>query len=168
MSPLSHVLGTLPPVMRHTTFRFALAPTPSQGALLARHAGASRFAYNQCLRLLTETLEARRTNPQIRVPWSRFDLINAVNAWKRSEAAGRIFVVAPDGTVTKRITGLSWRHEVSAQVFEEAAVDLGRALLPTRRLETVTARAESASRDESARATAGTASGYATKPTASG
>jgi putative transposase len=128
MSQLSHVLGTLPPVMRHTTFRFALAPTPSQGALLARHAGASRFAYNQCLRLLTDTLEARRTNPQIRVPWSRFDLINAVNAWKRSEAAGRIFVVAPDGTVTKRIAGLSWRHEVSAQVFEEAAVDLGRAL----------------------------------------
>jgi transposase len=95
---------------------------------LARHAGASRFAYNQCLRLLTDTLEARRTDPRIRVPWSRFDLINAVNACKRSEAAGRIFVVAPDGTVIKRVTGLSWRHEVSAQVFEEAAADLGRAL----------------------------------------
>jgi putative transposase len=114
--------------MRHTTFRFALAPAPSQAALLARHAGASRFAYNQCLRLLTDALEARRIEPRTRVPWSRFDLINAINAWKRSETAGRIFVVAPDGTATKQVTGLSWRHEVSAQVFEEAAVDLARAL----------------------------------------
>jgi len=56
------------------------------------------------------------------------DLINAFNAWKRSEAAGRVFVVTPDGTITKQVTGLRWRHEVSAQVFEEAAVDLGRAL----------------------------------------
>jgi hypothetical protein len=57
-----------------------------------------------------------------------FDLINAFNAWKRSEAAGRVCVAAPDGTITKQVTGLGWRHEVSAQVFEEAAVDLGRAL----------------------------------------
>ena len=28
----------------------------------------------------------------------------------------------------KQVTGLAWRHVVSAQVFEEAAVDLGRAL----------------------------------------
>jgi putative transposase len=39
-----------------------------------------------------------------------------------------VFVAAPDGTITKEVTGLRWRHEVSAQVFEEAAVDLGRAL----------------------------------------
>ena len=57
-----------------------------------------------------------------------FDLINAFNAWKKTEDAGRVFVVAADGTSTKRVTGLAWRHEVSAQVFEEAAVDLGRAL----------------------------------------
>jgi putative transposase len=114
--------------MRHTTFRFALAPTPAQAAMLARHAGASRFAYNQCLRLVTDALASQRTDPQVRVPWSGFDLINACNAWKRSEAAGRTFVVAPDGTITKQVSGLAWRHEVSAQVFEEAAVDLGRAL----------------------------------------
>jgi putative transposase len=113
--------------MRHTTFRFALAPTPAQVVMLARHAGASRFAYNQCLQLITDAL-AKRTNPQVRVPWSGFDLINAYNGWKRSEAAGRMFVAAPDGTITKQVTGLAWRHEVSAQVFEEAAVDLGRAL----------------------------------------
>jgi putative transposase len=78
--------------MRHTTFRFALALTPAQAAMLARHAGASRFAYNQCLQLVTDALASKRTDPQVRVPWSGFDLINAYNGWKRSEAAGRMFV----------------------------------------------------------------------------
>jgi putative transposase len=114
--------------MRHTTFRFALDPSPSQVGLLARHAGASRFAYNQCLRLVTDALAAKRARSQTRVPWSGFDLINGFNAWKRSDAAGRIFVVSPDGTVTNKTMGLAWRHEVSAQVFQEAAVDLSRAL----------------------------------------
>jgi putative transposase len=114
--------------MRHTTFRFALAPTPRQAAMLARHAGASRFAYNQCLRLVADALAAKRADPQVSVPWSGFDLINAFNTWKRSEDAGRVFVAGPDGTITKQVTGLGWRHEVSAQVFEEAAVDLGRSL----------------------------------------
>jgi putative transposase len=125
---VTRLSGRLLCTMRHTTFRFALAPTPSQEAFLARHAGASRFAYNQCLRLVTDALAARRADPQVWVPWSGFDLINAFNAWKKTEAAGRVFVVAPDGTTTKQVTGLAWRQEVSAQVFEEAAVDLGRAL----------------------------------------
>jgi putative transposase len=114
--------------MRHTTFRFALAPPSVQEAMLARHAGASRFSYNQCLRLVADALNLKKAEPQVKVPWSGFDLINAFNAWKRSEAAGRVFVAAPDGTITKQVTGLGWRHEVSAQVVEEAAVDLGRAL----------------------------------------
>jgi putative transposase len=114
--------------MRHTTFRFALAPTPAQAATLARHAGASRFAYNQCLQLVADAIAARQADPEVKVPWSGFDLINAFNTWKRSEAAGRVFVAAPDGTITMQVTGLWWRHQVSAQVFEEAAVDLGRAL----------------------------------------
>jgi putative transposase len=84
--------------MRYTTFRFALDPTPTQVQVLFRHAGASRFAYNQCLRLVTDALTARRADPQVMVPWSGFDLINAFNAWKRSEAAGRIFVVTPLGS----------------------------------------------------------------------
>jgi putative transposase len=114
--------------MRHTTFRFSLRPTPNQERLLLRHAGASRFAFNQCLQLVTEKLQARRVDPSVVVPWSGFDLINAFNAWKRSEAAGRTFIVASDGTITKQVTGLAWRREVAGQVFEEAAVDLGRAL----------------------------------------
>lgn len=91
--------------MRHTTFRFALAPTLAQATMLARHAGASRFAYNQCLGLVTDALASKRTDPQVRVPWSGFDLINAFNAWKRSEAAGRRFVVASDGTMPRRPGG---------------------------------------------------------------
>jgi putative transposase len=114
--------------MRHTAFRFALAPTSEQARILARHCGASRFAFNQSLQLVTDALTASRTDLSATVPWSGFDLINAFNRWKTSEGAGRVFVVAPDGTTTKQVTGLSWREEVSAQVFEEAAVDLGRAL----------------------------------------
>jgi putative transposase len=114
--------------MRHTTFRFALAPTPEQARTLARHCGASRFAFNQSLQLVTDALAAKKADPSVKVPWSSFDLINAFNHWKTSEGAGRIFSVAPDGTTTKQVTGLSWRKEVSAQVFEEAAVDLSRGL----------------------------------------
>jgi putative transposase len=89
--------------MRYTTFRFALDPTPAQAGMLARHAGASRFAYNQCLRLFTDALKRKTRDPTTAVPWSGFDLINALNAWKRSEAAGRSFVGSPDGTVTKQV-----------------------------------------------------------------
>jgi hypothetical protein len=96
--------------------------------MLVRHAGASRFAYNQCLRLVADAFAAKRIDPDVKIPWSGFDLINAYNAWKCDEAAGRVFVAAPDGTIVKRVTGLAWRHEISAQVFEEAAADLGRAL----------------------------------------
>jgi putative transposase len=64
----------------------------------------------------------------VKVPWSGFDLINSFNAWKKSEDAGRVFIAAPDGTIVNQVTGLCWRQEVSAQVFEEAAVDLGHAL----------------------------------------
>ena len=125
---MSHVLRKLARVMRYTTFRFALDPTPAQAAMLARHAGASRYAYNQSLRLVNDALAAKKIDSSVVVPWSGLDLINAFNAWKKTEDAGRVFVVAADGTSTKRVTGLAWRHEVSAQVFEEAAVDLGRAL----------------------------------------
>jgi putative transposase len=114
--------------MRYTTFRFALDPTPAQEQVLARHAGASRFACNQCLELVVSAIARTRIDPSLPVPWTRFDLVNAFNAWKRSEDAGRVFVVDNDGSITKHVTGLAWRGEVSAEVFEEAAVDLGRAL----------------------------------------
>ena len=108
---------------RHTTFRFTLDPTASQVEGLRRHVGAARFAYNQCLRGVLTKLEEKAakkaTGEDASVPWSGFDLINFFNHWKLTTEAG----IGEDGQ-----PGLSWRGEVCQQVFEEAAVDLGRAL----------------------------------------
>ena len=67
-------------VMRHTTFRFALAPSPVQEALLARHAGAARFAYNPGLAVVTDALAAKHAALFIRL---------LENANDRARAAGR-------------------------------------------------------------------------------
>jgi putative transposase len=70
----------------------------------------------------------RKTNPDTDVPWTGFDLINAFNTWKKVEDAGRLFAVETNGEAAIVVTGLAWRAEVCQQVFEEAAVDCGRAL----------------------------------------
>jgi len=62
------------------------------------------------------------------VPWTGFDLINAFNAWKKTQEAGRVFAVGSDGVAETVVTGLPWRSEVCQQVFEEATVDLGKGL----------------------------------------
>ncbi len=113
---------------RHTTFKFCLDPTVEQQNVLARHVGASRFAFNQCLRIVKSALTQRHADPNIAVPWTGFDLINVFNAWKKTEDAGRVFAVDADGVAQTLATGLAWRQEVYQQVFEEAAVDCGRAL----------------------------------------
>ncbi|MBA0124971.1 transposase [Haloechinothrix sp. YIM 98757] len=64
---------------RHTTFRYCLDPTVDQRAVLARHAGAARFAFNQCLRLHLQARKQRR-DESVMVPWTGFDLINGLNA----------------------------------------------------------------------------------------
>jgi putative transposase len=115
-------------VGRFTTFRFGLDPTVEQEVVLRRHAGAARFGFNQCLRLVKDALDGKRGGAVGKVPWSGFDLINAFNGWKRSGDAGRVMVAAGDGIVAVQVTGLVWRGEVCQQVFEEAAVDLGRGL----------------------------------------
>jgi putative transposase len=129
---LSVGIGSVAGVSRHTTFQFTADPTPVQERALARHEGAARFAFNQCLRL---HLDARRAGAgggdrqdAVRVPWSGFDFINALNALMKSEAAGRRFVVDGVGAAQVEVTGLAWRAEVCAQVFEEAAVDVGAAI----------------------------------------
>ncbi|MEV4128148.1 helix-turn-helix domain-containing protein [Nocardia sp. NPDC049707] len=61
---------------RHTSFRFCLDPTVEQQAVLSRHVGTARFAFNQCLHTVKSALTARRTDPTVSVPWSGFDLIN--------------------------------------------------------------------------------------------
>jgi putative transposase len=113
---------------RHTTFQYCLDPTVEQYEVLARHAGASRFAFNQCLRIVKTALTGSKTDPDVEVPWTGFDLINAFNAWKKTEAAGRVYTVDADGHAEVLVTGLPWRREVCQQVFEEAAVDLGQGL----------------------------------------
>jgi putative transposase len=72
---------------RHTTFKFSLDPTVEQLGVLMRHAGASRFAFNQCLRTVKTALNQRIYDPEVDVPWTGFDLINAFNGWK--EKCGR-------------------------------------------------------------------------------
>jgi putative transposase len=129
---------------RHTTFRFCLDPTVEQSVALTRHVGAARFAYNQCLRLHLDARERHRARDgapgdqdegagdtdqaRVEVPWSRFSLINAFNRWKVSEAAGRRFLVTGGGIAEVEVIGLAWRGEVSSQVLEEGAVDVGRGL----------------------------------------
>jgi putative transposase len=113
---------------RHTTFRFCLDPSVEQCDVLARHAGAARFAFNQCLRMVKTALTQRKADADVAVPWTGFDLINAFNAWKKTEAAGRVFSVDSAGVAETVVTGLPWRTKVSQQVFEEAAADCGRAL----------------------------------------
>ncbi len=128
---VSVLAGSVLIVARHTTFQLVADPTVEQARAMARHEGAARFAFNQGLRL---HLDARRASKDTavddvaRVPWTGFDLINAFNAWKRSADAGRRFVIDSAGEADVEVTGLAWRAEVSAQVFEEAVVDLGKAL----------------------------------------
>ena len=112
---------------RHTTFKFCLDPTVEQRDVLARHAGAARFAFNQCLATVKTALTQRKTDSGV-VPWTGFDLINVFNGWKKTEDAGRLLVVDTDGVAEVLVTGLPWRSEVCQQVFEEAAVDCSRAL----------------------------------------
>jgi putative transposase len=115
-------------VGRQTSFRFTVAATTAVDAVFARHAGAARFAFNQCLREVKDKLETRRRDRSVEVLWSGFSLVNHINAWKRSPAAGRTWAVDTSGQADLVDAGLPWRGQVCAQVFEEAAIDLGRAL----------------------------------------
>jgi putative transposase len=94
--------------------------------VLWQHAGAARFAYNQCHRWFTDGLAAYRAEidagvakPDVEVPWSAFSFINLLNAWKNGNADDS--PVAEDGT-----RGLPWKGELASQdVFECAANDYG-------------------------------------------
>jgi putative transposase len=68
----------------------------------------------------------RKTDPDLKVPWTGFDLVNAFNAWKKTEDAGQVFVIDAKGEAEIMVTGLPWRNQMCQQVFEEAAVDLGK------------------------------------------
>ena len=91
---------------RHTTFRFCLDPTVEQLDVLARHAGAARFAFNQCLGMVKTALNQRKADPATVVPWTGFDLINTFNGWKKTQDTGRVFTVDTTGDAQITVTGL--------------------------------------------------------------
>ena len=113
---------------RTAAFQFTAHDNPVLNEKVRRHIGARRFAYNRCLEAVKDKLDERRAQPDVEVPWSGYSLINWWNGWKRSEDAGYALAVDSAGRAEIVDAGLSWRNEVCAQVFEEAAVDLGRAL----------------------------------------
>ncbi|WP_184833759.1 helix-turn-helix domain-containing protein [Allocatelliglobosispora scoriae] len=55
---------------RFTAFRFTMDPAPGQEVLLRRYAGAPRFGYNQCLRLVKGALDAKAHGGVVKVPWT--------------------------------------------------------------------------------------------------
>jgi putative transposase len=125
---VKHPRATIAIMARVATMRFTAVANDQLAGTLRRHIGARRFAWNRCLQAVNDARRERRAVPEVDVPWSGYSLINWFNAWKRSSDAGQSVVVDPGGGAEVVATGLPWRHEVCAQVFEEAAVDLGRSL----------------------------------------
>ena len=68
--------------------RFCLDPSVEQEEVLARHAGASRFAFNQCLRMVKTALNQCKAEPGVEVPWTGFDLIKRVQRVEEDRGRG--------------------------------------------------------------------------------
>ena len=122
------------PLTRATTFRFTLDVTTGQHQLLLAHAGASRLAFNHHLGWVKANLDQRAAERSYGIPeqdltpslsWSKVSFINHMNAWKDGRTPGARVSVDEDG---KTVRGLSWRSEVSADVFETASVHAAQAL----------------------------------------
>ena len=106
---------------RITTFKYALDLTASQKRECLRYAGAARKAFNWGLAKVKSQFDERRQEiesrqlPLTQVPLSRNQLIPAFNAFK----------LGPEGEED----GIAyWYKDVSKYCFEEALVDLSRAL----------------------------------------
>ncbi|WP_148086166.1 helix-turn-helix domain-containing protein [Actinocorallia herbida] len=93
---------------RMVAFSFTLTPTAAQESLLWTAGGAARAACNRVFALVKDRLAARGDDPAVVAPWSRFDLIDAVNAWKREVLGAE---------------GRTWHRDVPAMLFEEAVTD---------------------------------------------
>src|SRR5689334_9107901 len=118
------------PLPRATTFRFTLDPSREQHQRLLAHAGAFRLAFNLHVGRVKANLAQRaaertyglaEADLTTTLSWSKVSFINHVNAWKDGRAADA--PVNDDGS-----RGLSWRGEVSADVFETASVNAAQAL----------------------------------------
>ncbi len=115
---------------RATTFRFTLEVTAAQHQRLLAHAGASRLAFNHHLGRVKANLDQRMAERTYGVAvadltpslsWSKVSFINHVNTWKDGRD--------PDAPINADGSpGLTWRGEVSADVFETASVNAAQAL----------------------------------------
>ena len=118
------------PLTRATTFRFTLDVNNEQHQRLMAHAGASRLAFNHQLARVKANLDQRAAERTYGITdagltpalsWSKVSFINHMNAWKDGRA--------PDARVNEDGSrGLSWRSEVSTDVFETASVHAAQAL----------------------------------------
>jgi putative transposase len=97
-----------PPALIHQSYRFALAPTPTQEERLLNFAGAARFAFNWGLALVKERLDQRAGGGEVYVPWSYKALCSE---WKCHKA-----------------TAAPWRDEVIVGSFQAGFEALGAAL----------------------------------------
>jgi putative transposase len=91
-------------------YRFALDPTIEQEAVLVSFTGASRFWFNQGLRLVKERLAARQAGEDVRLPWSYHQLCSEFRGGATKDE------LAP------------WRHEVVIGSYQAGLEMLGRAL----------------------------------------
>ena len=115
---------------RSVAFKFALDPTSEQCDQLRIFAGAARLTFNHHLARVKDNLTERANEKESgatasdvtpSLSWSKVSFINEVNAWKNGQA--------PDSPTNDDGTrGLSWRHQISTDVFECASVDAAQAL----------------------------------------
>ncbi|HEX7105457.1 MAG TPA: IS607 family element RNA-guided endonuclease TnpB [Acidothermaceae bacterium] len=122
------------PLTRATSFRFTLDVNAAEHQRLLAHAGAFRLAYNHHIARVRANLGQRaaersyglaETDLTPALSWSKVSFVNEINAWKDGRAPDAPVSVDDDGD---QIRGLSWRHEVSADVFETASVNAAQAL----------------------------------------
>jgi putative transposase len=118
------------PLTRATTFRFTLDVNDAQEQVLLQHAGAARLAFkhhlgrvraNLAQRAAEKTYGLAESDLTPALSWSKVSFINHMNAWK--DGRDPTAVANADGT-----RGLTWRDEVSADVFETASVNAAQAL----------------------------------------
>ncbi len=118
------------PLTRPTTFRFTLDVNSDQHQKLMSYAGSFRLAYNHQIGRVKANLAQRAAEKTYGIAdadltpalsWSKVSFINHMNAWKNGQDPTS--PVNDDGT-----RGLSWRAEVSADVFETASVNAAQAL----------------------------------------
>lgn len=91
------------------SYRYALAPTAEQEAVLRSWTGAARFWFNRGLALVKDRLNRRAAGEAVRVPWSYWALCSEFPASERNR-------VAP------------WQREVPCGSYMAGFEALGRAL----------------------------------------